>query len=243
MEFLLNIITTFSVIVLALFGISLIPIGVYVRNAPIGLDVRLKFGVLQIPILSSKKKQRKKDKDQSKGKQKSKTLKKNKRNKNSDTEKSASSKKKKNATSKKSKKNGVDSSDTPKKIKGRAPKAEELLGFVALIQSGVSFLLESLDALGAAKRVRQLELDLVIGDSDPVKATMMYGQAHALLGTIWIPLDQGLDIEEGRARVSLMYEEMKPALYGTLDTTITIGKLVQLGIMIGKKGYHLMKNK
>lgn len=236
MELLLKIISSICVLVVVLFSISLIPMGVYIKHASMGLDIQFKLGLLRIPIVSTKHKNKKSKKSLEVKQKKDGKLKKSKKNQPGDQKKK---KRHKSDAKKQAEKEPV----TPKKIKGSVPKMEELLQFVVLIQACVSLLLEALEAFGVAKRVRLLELDLVIGDSDPVKATMMYGQAHALLGTIWIPLDEGLDIEEGRARVSLMYEEVSPALYGTLDTTITIGKLVRLSLFIGKKGYHLIKNK
>ena len=47
----------------------------------------------------------------------------------------------------------------------------------------------------------QLELKLTIGAADPGDAAIRYGQANALLGSIWQPLTEAFHVEDRKSVV------------------------------------------
>lgn len=130
----------------------------------------------------------------------------------------------------------------PNKDKKTKPSSEKegstLEDTFEMIQTFLPLLLASFQVLGSHKRIKKCKLELVVGSSDPVEAVSLYGQAHALLGTLWIPLDHALNLEEGSARVLLEFEETRPALYGEFLLTITIGQLLAV---LGKLGFGSFK--
>lgn len=63
----------------------------------------------------------------------------------------------------------------------------------------------------------QLELKLTIGAADPGDAAIRYGQANALLGSIWQPLTEAFHVEEGRARVEVDFTAAAPVLTGQVS--------------------------
>lgn len=228
-------ITLLKCIMWLIFGIlaflallSFVPVGVRGLYTPEGLDIRVKVCFFSFRIHSSgkkeddlgdsdekKKSEQKKEAQKKKGKQKSPKEKQSKKEK---SEKKAKGKKKKNKQS----------------------GSSELMETIALAQSFLPLIIASLKTLSDKKRIHELNLELVVGDEDPVKATLLYGQAHALLGTLWIPLDQGLNLEKGRGRVVLEFEETVPAIYGKLVVTITIGQIIFIALKLGLGGYKLM---
>ncbi len=129
-------------------------------------------------------------------------------------------------------------------LKTQKPKKKPEVGFdpqLALIKDFLPVVLLLFQRLGQYKKIDQLELELVVGSSDPVEATMLYGKAHAVLGGIWLPLDQALNIQQGRARVRLDFENDGISVYGRLAMSITIGKIVYLLGHIGLQGYKVWK--
>lgn len=219
-------------LLLTILLLMLVPIGIHSQCTPQGVTLKFKFWLFSFTLLSpdkTKKKQNAKSTESSATSDK----------KSSQKKKSSPKKKKENAkkvsTAKKSpKKKREKSKDTE--------KSNVLSQQIALVQSFVPILVATFQALGKHKRIHRLDLELVVGKDDPVEAVELYGYAHALLGTIWIPLDQGLNIENGRARVLLEFEETKPSLYGVFIFTITIGQLLFVLCKLGFGSYKLYKN-
>lgn len=68
---------------------------------------------------------------------------------------------------------------------------------------------------------------------------MLYGKAHALLGTIWLPLDHALNIQKGRAGVRLGFEEPQINLNALLAVSMTIGQICYLLGVVGLRAYKI----
>lgn len=130
------------------------------------------------------------------------------------------------------------SKEKPKKKKASDPSLE---GQVTMMKEFLPLALFLFQRLGKYKKIDRLELDLVVGASDPVEATLLYGKAHALLGTIWLPLDNALNIEKGRAGVRLEFESVEVSVYAVLAVSMTIGRICYLLGCLGLKGYKIWK--
>lgn len=213
--------------------LGFVPFGVQILSNSEGVEIRFRFGIFSFCLHSSGKKK--------KGEKKSvKTEKEHKKNQNKNKEKTQN-KEKKSKVEKNKKSNPLKKSKKMKKSKKSSSGA--LAEQIGLVRSFIPLILGALGGLSRKKRIHELDLELVVGDVDPVKATLLYGQAHALLGTIWIPLDEGLNLEKGRARVVLCYEEVSPVFYGKFVVTITLWQVVGIGLKLGIGSYKLISEK
>lgn len=102
-------------------------------------------------------------------------------------------------------------------------------------------------ALEAAGQVRRklsidvLEMDLIIGEPDPADAVLRYGQASAVLGTLWGPLTSAFRVKEGRVRVDVDLQRERWALWGRFQMTLTVGQLVWLGLRYGGAALQILR--
>lgn len=196
-------------LVLAL--IALIPVGVFGEYGPQGLEISLtlwKKTFLIYPEPSKRAEGKKKKKpNKAKGKK--------------SVQKQGDKKEKKKKTSKKKQ-------DKQENKKKNTTPTLTLLEKTALAQTFLPLIITALQKLGRYKKIDRLEIEFLVGAEDPVKATMLYGQAHALLGSIWLPLDNALQIQKGRASVRLEFQEVQVALYGLMAISLRIGQMVYL---------------
>ena len=103
----------------------------------------------------------------------------------------------------------------------------------------------ALEAAGCFRRrlrVDQLELKLTIGAADPGDAAIRYGQANALLGSIWQPLTEAFHVEEGRARVEVDFTAAAPVLTGQVSLSLKLYQLLWLGLHFGLRALSTYVN-
>ena len=98
------------------------------------------------------------------------------------------------------------------------------------------------EARGGGLRVDQLELKLTIGAADPGDAAIRYGQANALLGSIWQPLTEAFHVEEGRARVEVDFTAAAPVLQGQVSLSLKLYQLLWLGLHFGLRALSTYVN-
>ena len=84
-----------------------------------------------------------------------------------------------------------------------------------------------------ALRVDVLELELTAGGGDPADTAMLYGQANAALGALWLPLTKAFHVKDGTARVKLDFDAPGMTLYGGAALSIKIGTVVWVGLRAG----------
>lgn len=233
-----NIVWVLGVILLLLLLCSLVPVRVLLRYSDELFSCTLYWGrikVLAYPFnektpKSSKTKKEKKPKPVKKTK-KAKSVKGNApTNKQKNTEKA-----KKNTAS--SQKSSRKKTPTKKTSSGKEFPELTLLEKTALAKSFVPLILDTLAKLGRYKKINRLEIELLVASEDPVQATLLYGQAHALLGGIWLPLDNALNIQQGRASVRLEYEENVIAMFALMEISLKLGQVIYLAL------YLLLKSK
>lgn len=127
------------------------------------------------------------------------------------------------------------SDDTPKKEKSSPPPItlEQLPTIITIILGGM-------ERLKKNTVINRLDLEIVVGDENPVQAVSLYGIAHTLLGTLWGPLDNFFLIKEGRARVTISFET-ETMLYGVMVVTLTLAQTINLAVYIMTKGIPMLR--
>ncbi|MFI3252902.1 MAG: hypothetical protein R3Y63_00975 [Eubacteriales bacterium] len=199
-------------LLLLLLILLLLPVGILAKYGKDGVQVYATLWKKTFPLFSeTKEEERNPKKDRAKSGVKK--------------ENQVKKKESKEENKKNEKKEKQSSGNQKKKQQGKAPTLTEK---ITLVKSFVPLVIATLAKLGRYKKIDSLELLLRVGDEDPVKATILYGQAHALLGTIWRPLDTALNIQQGRASVQLQYERTEIEFQGRLAVSITIGQLLYL---------------
>lgn len=104
----------------------------------------------------------------------------------------------------------------------------------------------ALEAAGQFKRklqIDRLRLKLKVGgSSDPADAAIRYGQANAVLGTLWYPLNKSFTIKDGTAKTDLDFDIDGMTIYAELALSIRIGQLLKLGVHYGVKGLQAFRS-
>ena len=85
-----------------------------------------------------------------------------------------------------------------------------------------------------------MDANTIIGD--PGDAAIRYGQANALLGSIWQPLTEAFHVEEGRARVEVDFTAAAPVLTGQVSLSLKLYQLLWLGLHFGLRALSTYVN-
>lgn len=123
----------------------------------------------------------------------------------------------------------------PPKEKPPAPLPEKIGGALEYAQDLLPVGLEAAGGMWRGLRVDTLELELTAGSPDPADAAMLYGQANAALGALWIPLTKAFRVKDGTARVKLDFDAPGMTVYGGAALSIKIGTVVWIGLRAGWK--------
>lgn len=89
-------------------------------------------------------------------------------------------------------------------------------------------------------RVDQLEINLVVCAPDPGDAAMRYGEANALLGSIWQPMLQTLRIKQAHAHVDVDFDATQSVLYIFSSLSLTIAQALALVLVFGGKALQIL---
>ncbi len=93
-----------------------------------------------------------------------------------------------------------------------------------------------LDFLGKFRRklrVNRLEMKLVMAADDPCDLAVNYGKAWAALGNLMPQLERLFVIKKRNLEVECDFTAEKTLIFARLDLTITIGRLLSLGVVHG----------
>ena len=115
-------------------------------------------------------------------------------------------------------------------------------GLLELMKELLPLALEAAGCFRRRLRVDQLELKLTIGAADPGDAAIRYGQANALLGSIWQPLTEAFHVEEGRAQVEVDFTAAAPVLTGQVSLSLKLYQLLWLGLHFGLRALSTYVN-
>lgn len=116
-----------------------------------------------------------------------------------------------------------------------APKKKEKTGgsitdFFPIVDALLDFLG---DFLCRKLRVNVLELNLVLAGGDPCDLAVNYGKAWAALGNLVPVLERFFVIKKRDMQVQCDFTADKTLIYARLDLTITLGRLLSLGVRYG----------
>ena len=123
----------------------------------------------------------------------------------------------------------------PKEEKPPTPLPEKLGGALEYAQALLPVGLEAAKGLWRDFRIDTLELELTAGSSDPADAAMLYGQANAALGALWLPLTKAFHVKDGAARVRLDFDSPGMTVYGLASFSLKLGNIVWIGLRAGVK--------
>lgn len=123
--------------------------------------------------------------------------------------------------------------------KTKAPKKKKG-GLLKLALDFIPLLLDTLKRFGKRLRVDKLDMELTFGATDPADAAVRYGQANAVLGSLWQPMTQTLHIVDGHAHVGVDFEETESSLYVLASLSLTIAQTLVLAVVFGWKGLTIL---
>lgn len=94
----------------------------------------------------------------------------------------------------------------------------------------------ALDMLGAFRRklrVNRMELKLTMAADDPCDLAVNYGRAWAAVGNLMPQLERLFVIKKRDVEVQCDFTASETKIYTRLDLTITLGRLISLGVVYG----------
>ena len=112
-----------------------------------------------------------------------------------------------------------------------------------LLQLALDFIPLVLDTVKRFRRklkVDKLDMELVVCAPDPADTAVRYGQANALLGTLWQPITQAFHVKDGHAHVGVNFEEGKTTLYLLASMSLTIAQTLGLALAFGVKALGIL---
>ncbi len=132
-------------------------------------------------------------------------------------------------------------SSKAKKTEKKAPPAKKKKG--GLLQLALDFIPLVLDTVKGFRRklqVDKLDMEIVVCAPDPADTAVRYGQANALLGTLWQPIIQAFHVKDGHAHVGVNFEEGKTTLYLLASLSLTIAQTLCLALAFGVKALGIL---
>ena len=127
---------------------------------------------------------------------------------------------------------------TPKQKKKQAKPPQKKKPVGGLVKTLVELLpavLGTVKKLFQQLRADKLELLLTVSCPDSADTAIRYGQANALLASLWHPLTQVLDVQDGHAHVDLDYDSGTSRVYLYLSLYLKLWQLLTLALVLGAK--------
>ena len=134
-------------------------------------------------------------------------------------------------------------SKTPEQKKKQAKPTQKKKPVGDLIKTLAELLpavLETVKKLFQRLRADKLELLLTVSCPNPADTAIRYGQANALLASLWHPLTQVLDVQDGHARVDLDYDSGASCVYLYLSLYLKLWQLLTLAVVFGAKALRVV---
>ena len=125
----------------------------------------------------------------------------------------------------------ADGTPVPKQKKG---------GTLELVLDFLPLALDTVKRFCRRLRVDRLEMELTIGTPDPADAALRYGQANALLGSLWRPLTQAFHVKDAHAHVGVDFDAEKPVIYIFACLSLTIGQTLTLAVVFGWRALGIL---
>lgn len=119
-------------------------------------------------------------------------------------------------------------------------KKKPMGGVVKTLVELLPAILETVKKLFQQLRADKLELLLTVSCPDPADTAIRYGQANALLASLWHPLTQTLDVQDGHAHVDLDYDSGVSSVYLYLSLYLKVWQLLTLALVLGAKAIRVV---
>ncbi len=138
------------------------------------------------------------------------------------------------------KKSGKPKPKAPKKQKpvNTVPKGGSWTDFLPLVQVG----LDLLNDLRLKLRVNHLKLHLTMAADDPCDLAVNYGRMNAALAGLLSQLERFLVIQKRDVQVQCDFTGDQTRIVAWLDITITLGRIVYIGVRYGLRALKLYLN-
>lgn len=117
----------------------------------------------------------------------------------------------------------------PEKKTKKEKEGGSLLDFLPLVKLAFQFLGDFRRKL----RVKRLEMKLILAGDDPCDLALNYGRAWAALGNLMPKLEKWFVIKKRDLDVECDFTADETKIYVRLDITITLGRLLGLGVGYG----------
>lgn len=133
----------------------------------------------------------------------------------------------------------------PKKAKppaasGSAPAKKKKGGLLQLALDFIPLLLDTVRKFRRKLQVDKLELELVVCAADPADTAIRYGQANALLGSLWQPMTRVFHVKDGHAHVGVDFEGDKSTLYLLATLSLTVAQVLGFSLIFSIKALSIL---
>lgn len=120
----------------------------------------------------------------------------------------------------------------------KEPETQEKRGgMLGLIRAMLPLLLDTANRFRKKIRIAPLEVLLTIpGLEDPARSAVRYGQANAMLGSVWPALNRAFDIRDSRIGTRVNFEEEDVRVYMKAGVSIRIGQALWIGVRFAVAG-------
>ena len=108
-------------------------------------------------------------------------------------------------------------------------KGGSLQDFLPLVRLVLNFM----DRFRKSMRINHLRLKLILAGDDPCDLAVNYGRACAAVANLMPQLERALVIKKRHVWVGCDFEGDQTLIYGRLDLTITLGRIVWLAVRYG----------
>lgn len=130
---------------------------------------------------------------------------------------------------------------TPKpEKKAPAEQREKKGGLLKLAVKFIPLVLDTVKKFRRKLRVDKLDMSLVVCAPDPADAAMRYGQANALLGSLWQPITQAFHVKDSHAHVAVDFDAQNPTIYILASLSLTIAQTLGLVVVFGVKALGIL---
>lgn len=127
-----------------------------------------------------------------------------------------------------------------KPAKGKNKPDAKKGGLLKLALEFIPLVLDTVKKLRRKLRVDKLDMELVVCAPDPADAAIRYGQANALLGTLWQPMTQALHVKDGHAHVGVDFNARESTVYILADATLTIAQTLCLAVVFAARALGIL---
>ena len=115
------------------------------------------------------------------------------------------------------------------------------LNLLKLVQALIPVAMEGAEETRKRLLTERLYLTLVVGCQDPADAALYFGQANALLGTLWQPMTEFLNIKDGHAHVEVDFEREQMELNGEVVFSMTIYQILGLWLWFTRRMIPMLR--